>query len=73
MKGPSFYRGFCNTLEKRKGKEKKKEKFSLFFTQASYQTLTLTLTFNFCSEQLGGGGGLEIQANYILQVDIYLY
>ena len=34
-------------------------------------TLTLTLTFNFCSEQLGGG--LEIQENYILQVDIYLY
>lgn len=48
MKGPSFYRGFCNTLEKRKGKEKKKEEnFSLFFTQASYQTLTLTLTLAF--------------------------
>ena len=25
-------------------------------------TLTLTLTFNFCSEQLGGGGGLEEKA-----------
>lgn len=36
-------------------------------------TLALTLTFNFCSEQLGGDGGLEIEVNYILQVDIYLY
>lgn len=36
-------------------------------------TLTLTLTFNFCSEQLGGDGGLETELNYILQVDIYLY
>jgi len=36
-------------------------------------TLTLTFNFNFCSEQLGGDGGLEREVNYILQVDIYLY
>lgn len=36
-------------------------------------TLALTLTFNFCSEQLGGDGGLEIEVNYILQVDRSIY